>query len=162
MFYKEDFSFEIGTYAASPHICTHLKQKALEQFDRFNEACKAKEIPVAGMLNYKLQDLSYVWSTNLELGQETLAVYAFDCIVPVIVIDVPLPWKDEAHHKHMAEFVHRNMERYAGMRRHNAAVNVLNQLNNISVSWLEYEAQLIKKCNNDHSAKLALRTIDAK
>lgn len=167
MFYKEDYTFELGTFAVSQNIISHLKQEAMSQFDRLNVGnqfivlCNSKGISADDQLNFKLKNLSYMWAINLELGIETLAVYLDSLDTPVVVVDQPLAWKDEPHHKHMAEFVNHHLGKSAENRRRHGAEFILRELNKISIKFLEDEIRVIQNAATDESARRALLTIDA-
>lgn len=161
MFYKEDYSFELGTYAASTHIHTHIKLKAMEQFDRFNDQCKAKSVDIANSMKFSMTDLSYMWAMNLEVGVQTMAVYRNGFESPIIVIDEKMPWAGEAHHKHMAEFVNHHTEKSPSNQRKMGAEFIIRQLNLISLAHIEEDIRVISNWDCNMAAIRALNTIDA-
>lgn len=160
MFYKEDYSFELGTFAAHSDIIRHIRSAAIEQFDRFSAACNARNIPLDSALVIQMEDLSYMWALNLEIGVETLAIYRKGVDIPIVVVDQKTIWCGEPHHQHMAEFVNHHMGKSAKNRRNHGAEFVLKQLNLISIGQMEDDIRAMKNWDYTTSVRRALLTID--
>lgn len=160
MFFKEDYSFELGTFSGSNTIVEDIKSKAIEQFDRFNLACDQRNIDVANSMVFKLEDLSYMWALNLELGVQTMAIYRVGFEVPLVVVDQKMPWCGEPHHQHMAEFVNHHMSTSDSNRRRLGAEFIIGQLNLISIARLEVTIRGLGQWDNAYAARRAILTID--
>lgn len=161
MFFKEDYSFELGTYSGAHSILAHIKMKALEQWERFGASCKQREIDTKDSMLFKLEDLSYMWALNLELGVQTMAIYRSGIDAPIVVVDQKMPWCGEPHHQHMAEFVNHHMEKPTTNRRLLGAEFIIGQLNKLSIEQFEENIRELGKWDNANSARHALATIDA-
>lgn len=160
MFYKEDYSFELSTFSGSNKILEDIKSKAIEQFDRFNLTCDQRNIDVANSMVFKLEDLSYMWALNLELGVQTMAIYRTGYEVPLVAVDQKMPWCGEPHHQHMAEFVNNQMGKSNFNPRRLGAEFIIKQLNLISIARLEENIRELGKWDNAYAARRAILTID--
>lgn len=161
MFYKEDYSFELATFAGSNRIVEDIKSKAIEQFDRFNLACDQRNIDVANSMVFKLEDLSYMWALNLELGVQTMAIYRVGFEVPLVAMEQKMPWCGEPHHQHMAEFVNHQMGKSDSNRRRVGAEYIISQLNRITIDRLEENIRELGQWDNAYAARRALLAVDA-
>lgn len=160
MFYKEDYGFELALYAMSPKVVDHIRQKMITQIERVIKASKTKGEDAAHVVTFTPVDLSYTWTINLELGVETLAIYHEDLTTPIVIVDKVTPWKDEPHHKHMAEFVNHHLGKSKKVQREHGAEFIIRALDAISLEALENEKAEIRGHNSTLSAQRALSHID--
>lgn len=158
MFYKEEFSFELGTFASNVNWHRHILEEQLTQLPRFQHA---EHGDVRGVLSYTPDNLSYLWALNLELGVETMAIYHKDFKTPIVVVDRPTPWKDQPHHAHMAKFVDHHVGQKPDVRRTAAAEFIIRMLNELSVKALRAEIRELDTKSTTEIAKRALRTVDS-
>jgi len=164
MFFKENYSFELGTFASHASVVEHIREAADDsvQFERFlasyntgdQNALKAVE-------DFTMVDLSYLWALNLEVGVQSMAIYRNGVDTPIVVVDERMAWAGTPEHTHMAKFVSHHTDKSKALQRKLGAEFILKQLNLLSIRSLEAQIREVRKHDETEWATRALATIDA-
>lgn len=164
MLYKENYPFELGTFAAHEQVVEHIREVARGpgQFERF--AIKSNTIDynaLKAIYDFTMGDLSYRWAINLEADVQSMAIYRNGVDTPIVVIEERMAWAGTSEHFHMAEFVNHRIGKSKKIRRKVGAEFILGQLNLLSIRVLEAQVREVRKHDTAEWATRAMAAIDA-
>ena len=137
--YSEKFTDRILDFTVWPAgIFRDLQRETNHEASRIIDATKARGLPIAGILQFKREDLSFEWTVDLDLGVETVSMYRIGLSVPLLVINKKLPWAGADNHAQMSESSKHHMAQNGpGAVFRLAAESVLETLRDITVRWLK-------------------------
>lgn len=149
--YKEVFNDRILDVTVWPgDIYRDLQRETNHEATRIIDTAKVRDLPIAGILMYKREDLSFEWSVDLDIGVETVVMYRKDFPIPLLVIDKKLPWADADNHAEMSESTKHHMAQNGpGAVFRFAAESVLESLRDITVRWLKTD--LVSAQQHNHA-----------
>jgi hypothetical protein len=144
------FNSEITGLTKDPfHINHYLSREAINQQARVIEACTAKgEDSSRIFLFMGGENLRYEWSTDLDVGVQTLTVYRIGYTVPVIVLTQSFPWVNQPQHEQMKQSVAYCFSKANANLDLQAAVCVVNMLNNMIIKWMTHDLNNIRESYN--------------
>lgn len=158
-FYKETLNSNILNYAVWPTgIIRDIHRECIQNADSLIARLKERNLPYAGVLQFKPEDLSFEWSINLDIGLETVAMYRLGCSLPLIVVERKLPGYDENPEERAAFNIHHMARNGADNIFRTAVESTLIVLRDITVRWLK--ADLVTAEHHMHT--WAVKSIDRK
>lgn len=152
MFFKETYPASISGMLLREELRNHLYMEAMLKYESLVEAADKQNIIAYNLVNFKLDELEYTWTVDLDVGVMTMTVFNRGCNIPLIMMSENMPWKGDIHHKHMGEFVNHHLESCAENRRQQGAEFVLRTLNKISIKWMTKQIEDIRRTNTDAAA----------
>ncbi len=153
-FYQQQFNNKVLGLLPVRDWNIIFRRLANWQWDRTGAALKGLSLPSFGVLDFRVEDLSFHWSINLDVGYHTLAIFnAKAPAVPVIVVERKLPCIGHPSQEDTLKGIRYHWSGYSeDTINNNALAETVNHIKDIAVEVLQRDLAEMETANGYHKA----------